>query len=54
MISSPLPLPADFYAREHLTYAEVYQLALGYAAWMRGLGVVVGDRVAVGGRNSTG
>lgn len=54
MVSSPLPMPCDFDARERLTYAQMYQLALGYAAWMRGLGVVVGDRVAIGGRNSTG
>ncbi|BEI96387.1 hypothetical protein CcaverHIS631_0113360 [Cutaneotrichosporon cavernicola] len=54
IVSSPIPMPAEFYARERLTYGQVYELALEYAAWMRGLGVVVGDRVAVGGRNSTG
>lgn len=47
-------MPCDFYAREHLTYKQVYEKALTYAAWMRSLGVVVGDRIAIGGRNSAG
>lgn len=53
-LSSPLPMPCDFYARERLTYKQVFERALEYAAWMRSQGVVVGDRVAIGGRNSTG
>lgn len=47
-------MPCEFYARERLTYKQVYERALEYAAWMRAQGIVVGDRVAIGGRNSTG
>lgn len=54
-LSSPLPPPADpkdWNAREHLSYAQVYDRALDCAAWMRSLGIGISDRVAIGGANS--
>lgn len=54
MVSSPLPEPAGPDAREHLTYRQVYDRAVQYAAWMRSRGIRLGDRVAIGGANQTG
>jgi acyl-CoA synthetase (AMP-forming)/AMP-acid ligase II len=54
MVSSPLPEPAAYDDREHVTYGEVYDRAVQYGAWLRTKGVGYGDRVAVGGGNNTG
>lgn len=54
MLSSPVPEPCDFYAREYVTFAQAYQQALQLAGALREQGVGVEDRVAVGGLNSTG
>jgi len=53
-VSSPLPEPSDFDARETLTYKQVYDRAVQIAAFLRGQGVKAHDRVAVGGANSSG
>ncbi|EKD01644.1 hypothetical protein A1Q2_04015 [Trichosporon asahii var. asahii CBS 8904] len=52
VVSSPIPLPADFYAREELTFQQVYDRALALAGILRERGVKVGDKVALGGNNS--
>jgi acyl-CoA synthetase (AMP-forming)/AMP-acid ligase II len=54
MLSSPVPEPADFYAREYVTFGQVHERALRLAGWLREHGVVQGSRVSVGGANSTG
>lgn len=53
-LSCPVPEPAEFDDREHVTYAQVYDRAVRYGAWMRSKGVRLGDRIAVGGLNQTG
>ncbi|BEJ13945.1 hypothetical protein CspHIS471_0311190 [Cutaneotrichosporon sp. HIS471] len=53
-LSSPLPEPAEYDDREHVTYGQVYGRAVQSAAWLRSKGVGYGDRVAVGGGNNTG
>lgn len=53
-LSSPLPEPAEYDARESLTYGQVYDKANVYGAWMRSLGVGYNDRVAIGGVNQSG
>jgi len=54
MLSSPIPEPADYYAREHVTFDQVHDKSLRLAAWLRENGVRQGGRVVVGGANSTG
>lgn len=51
-MSSPVPEPSE--EREHVSYQQVYDQAVQYSAWMRGLGIKMGDRIAVGGGNQTG
>ncbi|WOO76932.1 3-[(3aS,4S,7aS)-7a-methyl-1,5-dioxo-octahydro-1H-inden-4-yl]propanoyl:CoA ligase [Vanrija pseudolonga] len=51
-ISSPLAPPAPQTARETVTYGEVHRRAVRLAAWLKGQGVGLGTRVAVGGSNS--
>ncbi|KAL1413244.1 hypothetical protein Q8F55_000998 [Vanrija albida] len=51
-ISSPLPPPAGKDARETVTYGEVRTRATKLAAWLKGQGVGLGTRVAIGGTNS--
>lgn len=53
-VSSPVPEPSDFDARETLTFKQVYDRAVQVAAYLRGEGVKVHDRVAIGGENSAG
>lgn len=52
VVSSPIPMPAEFYAREELTFQQVYDRALALAGILRERGVKVGDKVALGGNNS--
>lgn len=53
MISAPVPEPADFYAREVLTYGQVFDHAVQLAGWLREQGVGLGTRVGIGGLNCT-
>lgn len=52
VVSSPVPMPAEFYAREELTFQQVYDRALVLAGILREHGVGFGDKVALGGNNS--
>jgi len=53
-LSAPLPEPAAYDDRENVTFAQVYERALDFAAWLRSVGVKQGSRVALGGLNSIG
>ncbi|TXT12782.1 hypothetical protein VHUM_01183 [Vanrija humicola] len=53
LVSEPVPEPAAYYARQKVSYAEVYARGLVLAAWLRQQGVRVGTRVAIGGGNSS-
>lgn len=53
-LSTPIAAPEPFEARESVTFGEAYDQAAGIAALLRKRGIGVGDRVAVGGVNSTG
>ncbi|BEI82218.1 hypothetical protein CcaverHIS002_0300860 [Cutaneotrichosporon cavernicola] len=53
-LSSPVPDPEPFHAREALTHGETLERAIRIAAILRDHGVGVGSRVAVGGTNCTG
>jgi len=52
-ISEPLPEPAPVTQRRTVTFAQVYDASLRWAGWMREQGVRTGDKVAIGGRNSS-
>jgi acyl-CoA synthetase (AMP-forming)/AMP-acid ligase II len=53
-LSTPIAAPEPFEARESVTFGQAYDQAAGIAALLRERGIGVGDRVAVGGVNSTG
>ena len=53
-MSSPLPLSQGVDAREHVTFRDTLERAIKIAAWMRGKGLGIGSKVAIGGGNSTG
>jgi long-subunit acyl-CoA synthetase (AMP-forming) len=48
-----VPLPAEFYERQYITYAQVWVQAVEMAAWLREQGIRAGTRVAIGGLNSS-
>jgi long-subunit acyl-CoA synthetase (AMP-forming) len=52
-VSEPLPEPAPASQRQSKTYKQVYDDALQWAGWLREKGVRVGDKVAIGARNSS-
>lgn len=53
-ISSPVPEPAAYEARERLTFKQIWERSLDIAAWLRTSGIKQGDRVALGGMNTAG
>ncbi|GMK58062.1 hypothetical protein CspeluHIS016_0500940 [Cutaneotrichosporon spelunceum] len=53
-LSSPVPDPEPFYAREALSHGEALGRAVRLAAVLRDHGIGPGKRVAVGGTNCTG
>ncbi|CAK9782582.1 unnamed protein product [Cutaneotrichosporon oleaginosum] len=54
LLNTPIAAPEPFEARESVTFGEAYERAATIAALLRERGIGVGDRVAVGGVNSTG
>ncbi|KAL1405668.1 hypothetical protein Q8F55_009307 [Vanrija albida] len=54
IINEPVPEPAEYDDRRDVTYGELLAHAYKLAAWLREQGIRSGDRVAVGGQNSSG
>jgi acyl-CoA synthetase (AMP-forming)/AMP-acid ligase II len=54
IIDEPVPDSAEYDDRQRFTYGQILESAYKLAGWMREQGVDVGDRVAVGGNNSSG
>lgn len=52
-VSEPLPEPASASQRQSRTYGQVLDDAVTFASWLREGGIAMGDRVAIGGRNSS-
>ncbi|RSH80258.1 uncharacterized protein EHS24_008831 [Apiotrichum porosum] len=52
-VSEPLPEPAPASQRQSRTYGQVLDDAVTFASWLREGGIAMGDRVAIGGRNSS-
>lgn len=53
IVNEPVPEPADYDARQEVTYGQMLDNSYRLAAWLRERGVGQGDRVAVGGHNSS-
>lgn len=54
IINEPVPEPAAWDDRQEVTYGRLLELAYDLAAWLRERGVKAGDKVAIGGHNSSG
>lgn len=54
IVNEPVPEPAEYDARQEMTYGRMLEESYRLAAWLRERGVGPADRVAVGGHNSTG
>lgn len=53
IVNEPVPEPADYDARQEVTFGQMLDDSYRLAAWLRERGVGPTDRVAIGGHNSS-